>query len=85
MLVCTRGAEFELDWWKFGGVSVDTTILHIFLSAHACTDMEYSKELERGVTTTAMAKAILRLKTLTFIRPFIEHDRFDFFLRPKDQ
>ena len=85
MLVCTRGAEFELDWWKFGGVSVDTTILHIFLSAYACTDMEYSKELERGVTTTAMAKAILRLKTLTFIRSFIEHDRFDFFLRPKDQ
>ena len=39
MLVYTRGAEFELDWWKFGGVSVDTTILHIFLSAHACTDI----------------------------------------------
>ena len=43
------------------GVSVDTTILHTFLSAPACTaltDMVYSKELEHDVTTTAMAKAI---------------------------
>ena len=49
------------------GVSVYTKILHSFLSAPAfttCTDMTYSKELERDVTTTAMAKAILRLKTL---------------------
>ena len=48
------------------GFSVDTTVLHTFLSAPACTactDMVYSKELERDVTTTAMAKAILRLKT----------------------
>ena len=29
--------------------------------------MVYSKELERDVTNTAMAKAILRLKTLAFI------------------
>ena len=52
------------------GVSVDTTILHTFLSAPACTtctDMVYSKELERDVTTSAMAKAILRLKTLVII------------------
>ena len=52
------------------GVSVDTTILHTFLSAPACTsctDMVYSKELERDVITTAMAKAILRLKTFAFI------------------
>ena len=27
----------------------------------ACTDMVYSKELERDVTTRAMAKALLRL------------------------
>ena len=51
------------------GVSVDTTILHAhrFLSTPACTactDMVYSRELERDVTTTAMAKALLRLKTL---------------------
>ena len=46
------------------GVSVNTTILHTFLSMPACTDMVYSKELERDVTTTAMAKALLRLKTL---------------------
>ena len=48
-------------------VSVDTTILDTFLSGHACTactSMAYSKELERDVTTTAMAKALLRLKTL---------------------
>ena len=52
------------------GVSVDSTILNTFLSAPACTactDMEYSKERERDVTTSAMAKAILRLKTLVFI------------------
>ena len=67
MLVCTWGAAFEMDWWRFGGVSVKTTILHTFLSTPACTDMVYSKELERDVTTTAMAKAILRLKTLAFI------------------
>ena len=51
------------------GVSVDTSILHTCLTAPAstaCTDMVYSKELERDVTTTAMAKAILRLKTLAF-------------------
>ena len=48
------------------GVSVDTTILHTFLSAPACTartDMVYLKELERDVTTTVQAKAILRLET----------------------
>ena len=65
------------------GDSVDTTILNTFLSASACTNMVYSRELERDVTTAAMAKAILRLKTLVFIS-FIEHDRFDF-LRPKDE
>ena len=51
-------------------VSVDTTILHTFLSAPACTactDMVYSKELECDVTTTAMTKTILGLKTLEFI------------------
>ena len=26
VLVCTRGAAFEMDWRKFGGVSVDTSI-----------------------------------------------------------
>ena len=72
VLVCTRRAAFEMDWWKIGGgaFSIDTTILHTFLSAPACTactDMVYSKELERDVTTTAMAKAILRLKTLAYI------------------
>ena len=36
VLVCTWGAAFKMDWWKFGGVSVDTTILHTFLSAPAC-------------------------------------------------
>ena len=51
-------------------VSVATTILHTFLSAHSCTsctDMVYSKELERDVTTTAKKKVILRLKTLASI------------------
>ena len=37
-------------------VSIDTTILHTFLSkpaCTACTNMVYSKELERDVTPTA--------------------------------
>ena len=45
-----------------GGGSVDTTILHTFLSAlacTACTDMINSKELECDVTPRAMAKVIL--------------------------
>ena len=68
VLVFTRGAAFEMDWWWFGvTVSVDTTILHTFLSPTACTDTVYSKELEHDVTTTAMAKATLYLKTLAFI------------------
>ena len=46
------------------GVSVDTTILHTFLSAPTCTDMVYLEELERDVTTIAMAKSILHLKAL---------------------
>ena len=52
------------------GISVDTTILHTFLSAPACTactGMVYLKELERDVTTTAIAKEIQRLKTLACI------------------
>ena len=49
------------------GASVDTRILHTFLFVPACTDMVYSKELERDVTTTPMAKAILQVKTLAFI------------------
>ena len=36
------------------------------LACTASSDMVYSKELERDVTTTAMAKAILRLKTHLF-------------------
>ena len=48
--------------WVF---SVDTIILHTFISAPACTDMVYSKALECDVTTTSMA--ILRLKALAFI------------------
>ena len=41
-------------------VSVDTTILYTFPVEPACTNMVYSKELERYLTTTAL----LRLKTL---------------------
>ena len=68
MLVCTLGAAFEMDWWWF---EVFQKIFHTVLSAlacTACTDMIYSKELERDVTTTAMAQALLRLKTLA---PFL--------------
>ena len=38
----------------------------IYLAKQAKRDVE-KKELERDVTTSAMAKAILRLKTLVFI------------------
>ena len=60
-------------------VSIDTTILHTFLSAPArtaCTKMVYLKELECDITTTA--KALLRLKL--WHHSFIELDRFDFLL-----
>ena len=63
VLVCTRGSA--LRWIGGGLVCFSTTILHTFFSepaCTACTNMVYSKELERDVTTTA--KAILRLKTL---------------------
>ena len=49
------------------GVSVEITVLSV-LASTACTDMVYSKELERDVTTTAMAQALLRLKTFA---PFL--------------
>ena len=66
VLVCTQGAAFEMDLWGFGAFQTRYyTILHTFLSAPAstaCTDMVYSKELERDLTTTVMAKAILCLK-----------------------
>ena len=63
--------------------SDDTTILHTFLSAPtltACTDMVYSKELERNVTTIAMA--MMRLKTLAFIPS--QNMISLIFLHPKD-
>ena len=49
-----------VDW----GVSADTFIIHTFLSAPACTDLVSSMELERDVTTNAMAKEPPRLKTI---------------------
>ena len=49
-----------VDW----GISADTLIIHTFPSAPACTGMVSSKELERDVTTNAMAKEPPRLKTL---------------------
>ena len=61
-----------VDW----GVSADTLIIHTFLSAPACTDMVSSKELERDVTTNAMAKEPPRLKTLaSFLHSTFFHVR----------
>ena len=57
----------------------------ISLSAPACTastDMVYSKELERDDTAIAMAKAMLRLKTLAFISS--QNMIGSIFWRPKD-
>ena len=70
----------------FSSDDTTCTILHTFLSAPACTactDMVYSKELERDVTTIAMAKAMLRLKTLAFIPS--QNMIGSIFLRPKDE
>ena len=53
-----------VDW----GASADSLIIHTFLSAPTCTDMVSSKELERDVTTNAMAKEPPCLKTLA---PFL--------------
>ena len=82
MLVCTRGQR--LRWiGSLGCFNRYYNITDISLSAPACTDMVYSKELERDITTTAMAKAILRLKTLAFIPSY--NMIGSIFLRPKDE
>ena len=60
------------------GVSADTLIIHTFLSVPACTDMVSSKELERDVTTNAMAKGASAPEK-RWHHSFIVHDRFDFF------
>ena len=63
----------------WGCFSIETTILHTFLSAPACTacnDMVYSKELERDVTTTAISLGDTAPENFG-IYSFIEHDRFD--------
>ena len=55
------------------GVSVDTIIFNTFLSAPvctACTNMVYWKALERDITTIAMEKVILCLKTMALILSF---------------
>ena len=58
------------------GVSAEPLMIHTFLSAPACTDMVSSMELERDVTTNAMAKEPPRLKR--WHHSFIVHDRFHF-------
>ena len=68
MLVCTCGKRLRWIGGVWGG-SVDTTKYTKFSphrhALHVLTwYIVYSKELERDVTTTAMAKAPLRLKTL---------------------
>ena len=70
------------------GVSTDTLMIHTFLSAPACTDMVFSKELERKVTTNTMAKEPSRLKTLASFLYSTRSVRFFYgsiFLRPKDE
>ena len=65
VLVCARESAFEMDWCWLVCFSRYYNITHNSLSEHACiacTNIVYSKELERDVTTTA--KALLRLKTL---------------------
>ena len=54
--------------WIGGGLGCFSRYYTQLLACTACTDMVYSKELERDVTTIAMAQALLRLKTLA---PFL--------------
>ena len=59
VLVCTWGAAFEMDWWWFGvTVSVDTTILHTFLSASACTRLKHSIGADECLTRQKMKHSI---------------------------
>ena len=66
--------------WIGGGLGCFSryyNITHISLRGcmhcmYMCTDMVYSKELERDVTTIAMAKALLRLK---FLASFLHSTR----------
>ena len=67
VLVCTRGAAIEMDWWWFG---VFLWILqyytHFSPRLHALHVLTWYTR--RGdVTTSVMVKAILCLKTLVFI------------------
>ena len=69
-----------------GCFSIDTTILHTLISVPvciACTDMVYSKELERDVTNYRDGKGDTVPENFG-IYSFIEHDRFDI-LRFKDK
>ena len=67
------------------GVSVDTTIIHTFLSPPACTDMVYLKELECIVTTTAMENElqVTAPENLDIIPSY--YIIGSIFLRPKDK
>ena len=65
MLVCMREAAFEVvKWWFRVFQWTHFTVIHCFLSTCLRTDLVDSMELERGVTTTAMAKELPRLKLL---------------------
>ena len=57
--------------WIGGGLGCFSRyyILHAFLSATACTDMVYSKELERDVTASAIP-----VRSHTFVE--IDHEIF---------
>ena len=66
MLVCMLEAAYEVvKWWFWVFQWTQFTVIHYFLSTSLRTDLEDSMELERGVTTTAMAKELPRLKLLT--------------------
>ena len=75
-----------MDWWSIG---VFQQILQYYthfsprLHVLVCTDMVSSKELERDVTTNAMAKEPPRLKTLELFLHMYMIDSI--FLRPKDE
>ena len=51
-------------WWLGVFQWTRSTVIHTFLSTLSCSDMEDSMELELGISTTATALNLPRLKTL---------------------
>ena len=74
----TQGAGFEIDWCNFGGVSVDTTILHTFLSMYCMYRYGILEGTRAWRYNCRDGKGDTAPENFG-IYSFIEHDRFDLF------